>query len=152
MNIGAAYKPKAPSNKPVGLLAALSLPRQPVDAHIKILAGFSADIVSRLSTETHIDEVTICQLVGISRTTLHRKNKESKNVFSVEQSGKLYLFARALDAAMGLFNGDMQASIQWLKTPARALGGEPPMNMLTTPTGAEAVIDLIGRIEHGVVS
>lgn len=152
MNIGMSYKPKASLNKPIGLLAALSLPRQPVDAHMQILAGFPYDIVSRLSTETHIDKKTICQWVGISRSTYHRKNKEDKTVFSVEQSGKLYLLARALDAAQRLLNGDMTAAIHWLKTPARALDGECPLHMLTTPMGAEAVIDLIGRIEHGVIS
>lgn len=152
MNIGMSYKPKAARNKPVGLLAALSLSRQPVDAHMQILAGYPYDIVSRLSTETQIDERTICQWAGISRSTYHRKNKEDKAVFSVEQSGKLYLLAKALDAAQRLLNGDMTAAIHWLKTPARALDGECPLNMLTTPMGAEAVIDLIGRIEHGVIS
>lgn len=152
MNIGTAYKPKANTTKPVGLLAALSLPKQPIDAHMKILAGFSSDLVTKLSKETQIDEMTICQWVGISRATYHRKNKEDKKSFSVEQSGKLYMFAKALDAALQLFNGDMQAAVQWLKSPARALGGECPLQMLSTPTGAEAVIDLIGRIEHGVIS
>lgn len=61
MNIGMSYKPKAARNKSAGLLAALSLPRQPVDAHMQILAGYPYDIVSQLSTETQIDEKTICQ-------------------------------------------------------------------------------------------
>lgn len=152
MNIGTAYKPKGLIKKPLGLLASLSLPQQPVDAHNMILAGFSADIVSKLALETQLDEMTICQSVGISRATYHRKNKEDNNTFSVEQSGKLYMFAKVLDAAIQLFNGDMSAAVQWLKSPAKALGGERPLTMLSTPTGAEAVIDLIGRIEHGVIS
>lgn len=151
MNIRTAYKPKVPSNQPVGLLVALSLPKQSVDAHRQILAGFPFDIVSRLSTETDLDEKTICQWIGINRATYRRKNKEDKIILSVAQSGKLYLFVMVLDTAMQLFNGDMAATIQWLKTPARALDGECPLHMLTTPIGVEAVIDLIGRIEHGVV-
>ncbi|MGN4935351.1 type II RES/Xre toxin-antitoxin system antitoxin [Aeromonas rivipollensis] len=152
MILGTAYKPKLSIKKPVGLLVFLSLPKQPIDAHRKILAGFSSDIVVRLSSETQIDERTICQWVGISRATYYRKNKEDKKVFSVEQSGRLYILISILDATTRLFNGDMAAVLRWLKSPAKALGGESPLQMLSTPIGAEAVMDLIGRIEYGVLS
>ena len=152
MNVGTAYTPKTSARKPVSLLVALSLPKQPVDAHMRILAGFSSGIVAKLSSEIQIDEMVICQWVGISRATYHRKKKEDNTVFSVEQSGKIYMLIKLLDVAMPLFNEDVTAVIQWLKSPARALGGECPLQMLSTPTGVEAVIDLIGRIEHGVIS
>jgi putative toxin-antitoxin system antitoxin component (TIGR02293 family) len=152
MNIGTVYKLKAPVRMSVSLLATLSLPTQPVDAHMRILAGFSSDIVARLSSEIKIDEMTICQWVGISSATYYRKIKDDKKVFSVEQSGKFYMFVKVLDTAIPLFNGDVSAVIQWLQSPARALGGERPLQILSTPTGVEAVIDLIGQIEHGVIS
>lgn len=152
MNVVTAYQPKTSSKRPAGLLAVLALPRQPVDAHSKIMAGFPSDIVAKIAQETALDEATICKTIGISRTTLHRRSKEAGQAFSPEQSGKLYLFARVMDAAMRLFNGDKDAALTWLNSPARALGGERPMHMLTSPTGVEAVVDLIGQIEHGVVS
>ena len=152
MNVGAPYKPKASVRNPVSLLAALSLPKQPVEAHMKILAGFSSDIVAKLSSETNIDEVVLCQWVGISRANYHRKNKEDKKVLSVEHSGKIYMLVKVLDATKSLFDGDMPVVIKWLNSPARALGEECPLQMLSTPIGAEAVLDLIGRIEHGVIS
>lgn len=152
MNVGAAYKPKASVRNPVSLLAALSLPKQPVEAHMKILAGFSSDIVAKLSSETNIDEVVLCQWVGISRANYHRMNKEDKKVLSVEHSGKIYILVKVLDATKSLFDGDMSVVIKWLNSPARALDGECPIQMLSTPTGAEAVLELIGRIEHGVIS
>ncbi len=55
MNVGTSYNP--PKNlvgKPDGLLATLSLPKQPVDAHKETLAGFSYEIVKKLSIMTQI--------------------------------------------------------------------------------------------------
>ncbi|EKP0311577.1 type II RES/Xre toxin-antitoxin system antitoxin [Aeromonas sp. 23P] len=152
MSVGTAYKPKAISRNLDGLLVALALPRQAVDAHSQIMAGFPSDMVAKIAIETALDEATICKTVGISRTTLHRRSKNAAQLFSPEQSGKLYLFARVVDAAMRLFGQDKAAALSWLNSPARALGGQTPMQMLTSPTGAEAVVDLIGQIEHGVVS
>ncbi|WP_268844002.1 MULTISPECIES: antitoxin Xre/MbcA/ParS toxin-binding domain-containing protein [Aeromonas] len=43
-------------------------------------------------------------------------------------------------------------AMAWLHCPAKGLGGEIPMNILTTPSGVQAVVDLIGRIEHGVIA
>lgn len=152
MSVGTAYKPRVTNHRHDGLLVALALPRQAVDAHSKIMAGFPSDIVAKIAIETALDEATICKTVGISRTTLHRRSKDAAQSFSPEQSGKLYLFARVVDAAMRLFGQDKAAALSWLNSPARALGGQTPMQMLTSSTGAEAVVDLIGQIEHGVVS
>jgi len=41
---------------------------------------------------------------------------------------------------------------QWLEEPNRALGGATPMTMLDTDVGADAVRDVLGRIEYGVFS
>ncbi len=152
MNVGSQYKPKAWVRNPVSLLASLSLPKQPVEAHMKILAGLSYDIVAKLSSKTNIDEVVICQWIGISDANYHSKNKEDKKVLSVEHGGKIYILVKVLDATRSLFDGDMSVVIKWLNAPARSLGGECPLQMLSTPIGAEAVLDLIGRIEHGVIS
>lgn len=153
MNVGTSYKP--PKNlvgKPDGLLATLSLPKQPVDAHKETLAGFSYEIVKKLSIMTQIDEITICQLVNISYVTFTKRKIQRKNVLSSEQSMRLYVFIRTLDAALQLFDGDVSAAIQWLKSPSRALGDESPILMLSTPPGVEAVMDLIGQVKHGVIS
>ncbi|MEN3795870.1 antitoxin Xre/MbcA/ParS toxin-binding domain-containing protein [Aeromonas caviae] len=149
MNVGTSYNP--PKNlvgKPDGLLATLSLPKQPVDAHKETLAVLSYEIVKKLSIMTQIDEITICQLANVTFT----KGKiQRKNVLSSEQSIRLYVFIRTLDAALQLFDGDVSTAIQWLKSPSRALGDESPILMLSTPPGVEAVMDLIGQIKHGII-
>jgi len=55
-----------------------------------------------------------------------------------------------LEAAIALFEGDRTAADRWLTTPAWALGGVTPASLLGTPDGRQAVLDLIGQIEHGI--
>lgn len=40
----------------------------------------------------------------------------------------------------------------WLKTPKRALANKIPIELSKTKGGSEQVLDLLGRIEHGVFS
>jgi putative toxin-antitoxin system antitoxin component (TIGR02293 family) len=152
MNIGTIYKPKTIINKPADLMTALSLPKASVDAHRHILAGFSPDIIRMISLEMQIDKITTCRWIGINPTSHCKKNKEGKTIIPAELSGKIYIFARVVNMTVKLFDGDMLAATQWLRTPARALNGESPLSMLRTPIGAEIVMDLIGQIEHGIIS
>ncbi|MCC8420527.1 MULTISPECIES: MbcA/ParS/Xre antitoxin family protein [Photorhabdus] len=54
--------------------------------------------------------------------------------------------------AVDLFDGDKDKATQWMKRPVRGLGYATPESMLDTESGALDVINLIGRIEHGVIS
>lgn len=45
---------------------------------------------------------------------------------------------------------DNTKSIAWLHQPAKGLGGKMPAELLSTSVGVQAVVDLVGRIEHGV--
>nr|WP_259374668.1 MbcA/ParS/Xre antitoxin family protein [Pseudomonas aeruginosa] len=44
-----------------------------------------------------------------------------------------------------MFEGDQEAAEDWLHHPLPALGGVPPIQ-----APLEMVLDLIGRLEHGV--
>ena len=48
--------------------------------------------------------------------------------------------------------GTPEKADEWLVIPNRALGGATPLSMLGTKTGAQAVEDVLGRIEYGVFS
>lgn len=144
--------PKASVRKTASLLSTLSLPKQPFDAHIRILAGLPSDILSKLSSEIHVDEMVICEWIDISYATYRRKNKGDRKAFSVVHGGKIYMLVKVLDAIIQLFDRDISVAIQWLNSPARALGGECPLQFLSTPIGVEAILDLIGQIKHGVIS
>jgi putative toxin-antitoxin system antitoxin component (TIGR02293 family) len=57
--------------------------------------------------------------------------------------------ARVARRAAEVFEGS-DAALDWLKSPNRALAGETPLTLLDTEIGAESVLDVLGRIEHGV--
>jgi len=77
---------------------------------------------------------------------------EPKPRLSPEESDRAYRLAVILAAAVELFEGDEKAARRWLNTPAKALGGATPVSYLDTEAGADAVRDLIGRLEHGIIS
>ena len=54
------------------------------------------------------------------------------------------------DAALGYFDGKHYDAFEWLGHPSAALGGETPLERAKTPEGKQDVLDLIGRLEHGI--
>jgi putative toxin-antitoxin system antitoxin component (TIGR02293 family) len=45
---------------------------------------------------------------------------------------------------------DLDAAVDWLKSPNATLRGNAPLSLHDTDIDAEAVLDTLGRIEHGV--
>ncbi len=46
--------------------------------------------------------------------------------------------------------GTREAARDWLNTPNRALAGARPVDLLNTSDGEVRVLQVLGRIEHGV--
>ena len=126
----------------------------PLLAHSQIANGLTTDVIAELNRQLEMDVAFLCRVMGIDRTTFQRRAKNAdptKRTLNSEQSAKVYLFVKAMDAAIGLFEGNKQKALAWLGKPARSLGMVCPIDMLSTPAGVEAVLDLVGQIEHGVV-
>lgn len=68
------------------------------------------------------------------------------------ESRRLYGLIVALQASCELFEGDVQAARSFLCSPLRCFNSKTPLEMLITEEGTSAVIDLIGRLEHGIPS
>ena len=54
-----------------------------------------------------------------------------------------------LDRAVECF-GDFDKALEWLRTPNAALRGLAPVKVATDPEGRQAILDELGRIEHGI--
>ncbi|WP_409281276.1 antitoxin Xre/MbcA/ParS toxin-binding domain-containing protein [Pseudomonas defluvii] len=54
-------------------------------------------------------------------------------------------------AAHALCEGDVNVVMEWMKSPVRGLGSMHSLDMLGTTIETEALLDLIGRLERGVV-
>lgn len=46
--------------------------------------------------------------------------------------------------------GSLEKFMKWFNTPSQALGGKVPCDLVNLKTGAQMVLDELGRIEYGV--
>lgn len=68
-----------------------------------------------------------------------------------DESDRLYRLARIAGQAVVVL-GSNEKAVTWLRRPNRSLNGEAPLALLDTDLGARQIEDVLGRIEHGVVS
>ncbi|WP_233266249.1 type II RES/Xre toxin-antitoxin system antitoxin [Cobetia sp. L2A1] len=95
-----------------------------------------------------LESKELARYVVIPPATL--KRRADTGYFKPAEGDRLYRFAEVYKSAVDLFEGDKAKAKEWLLSPVRGLGGRRPVEMVATTAGAEAVLDLIGRLEHGV--
>lgn len=112
--------------------------------------GLPVAVFGKLATEIGTTQAALGKVIGLASSTLSRR-RQSKRL-SPDESDRLYRVASAYRSALQLFEGDRSAARRWLNEPAKALDGSKPIEYLDTEAGAEAVHDLILRLEHGVIT
>ena len=95
-----------------------------------------------------VDE--LAQLVHIPPRTYARR-VASKARLSLPEGERAVRIMRLYDQARQLF-GTHENTRQWLNAELPALGWRTPLDFARTEQGAREVENLIGRIEHGVVT
>lgn len=103
--------------------------------------------VDSLAKALRITQSELAVALGIPERTLVRRKKEG--TLNSEESAKLVRLARVIGRAEEVFE-DSDAALDWMKSANAALIGATPLSMLDTDIGAESVLDMLGRIEHGV--
>jgi Antitoxin Xre/MbcA/ParS C-terminal toxin-binding domain len=73
-----------------------------------------------------------------------------QNTRMVSEAG-LQSESETLIRALEVF-GSSDRAIQWMREENPALGNQPPIRAIQTEAGRKAVEDVLGRIEHGVIS
>lgn len=145
--IPATYKP-APS--PVSFWERVSIPSRGIQLHEALHSGFSYSVFERLAEASCMEKKALAEALSIAPATLSRRAKIKQ--FNKDESDRLYRFAEVFYASLELFESDETAAQQWLHSPILGLGNKRPIELLTTSAETEAVLDLIGRLEHGVVA
>lgn len=112
-----------------------------------IRRGIPSSAVDALTTFLLVSQTEFSDALDIPVRTLVRRKGEG--LLNSEESAKLVRVARVIQRAEEVFD-DPDSARDWLKTANTSLGGETPMSLLDTEIGAEAVIETLGRIEHGV--
>lgn len=82
------------------------------------------------------------------RTLARRRHRRR---LDADESDRLYRLARIAAQAVRVLGTEEKAAA-WLRRPNRALNGEVPLALVDTDLGARQIEDILGRIEHGVVS
>jgi putative toxin-antitoxin system antitoxin component (TIGR02293 family) len=85
----------------------------------------------------------------LPQRTIARRKKEQK--LRADESDRLLRLARVSAQAAATLGSDDKAA-QWLRRPNRALGNLAPLDLIDSDIGTRQVEDVLGRIEHGVVS
>jgi putative toxin-antitoxin system antitoxin component (TIGR02293 family) len=88
-------------------------------------------------------------LIGMSESTYNRRKKEDR--LTPGESEGVYRYAALLERAYTVFGDEENARI-WLNSPVRALGNRVPLEYAKTEPGANLVMQILGRLEHGSYS
>ena len=120
--------------------------RQPTLAEIR--NGLPTSFLDYLKDALEMTETQLADVVGIARQTLVRRKRQG--VLRRDEGDRAAMVTRMFNMALSCFDGNREHALDWLKHPNPALAGETPLERADTATGAEDVIDLIGRLEHGI--
>ena len=109
--------------------------------------GIPASKVSQIKERLQASDERMAKIVGVSRKTfITHANKKS---FNPQEAERILRVEEILDLAKDLIGSPAQVRV-WLEAPNRSLGGEAPFDLLVSPSGAEAVHDVLLRMRYGV--
>jgi putative toxin-antitoxin system antitoxin component (TIGR02293 family) len=114
----------------------------------EIREGISFAYIVTLQENLAASEQVISDVIKMSRTTLNRRKESGR--LTHEESDRAATVLRVYDKAVAYFEGDADAATRWLKHAAPVFGGETPLQHCDTATGAQEVIELLSRLEHGI--
>ncbi len=133
------------ANHPVARVLGLKA-RNLVDLTQQIEKGLPSKVLDSLGILLEVSQPYLADLLGVSVRTLQR----SKERLSPAVSDHLFRLGNLLDATLR-FHGSREAAVRWLKTPNIALGGVATIEYARTEAGSQALLDLLGGLEHGVI-
>ena len=98
------------------------------------------------------DEVSEKETRQITRTSVYLKpgeKRKSKKMLA-ERRADEKAEVSVLDRAVEVIGGKDEA-MRWMGTPVRALDYATPVSLLGDRKGREAILTVLGRLEHGVM-
>lgn len=112
--------------------------------------GLPFKTLELVGERTRLSVAGVAVLIDLPARTLVRRREEGR--LTANESDRLVRLARIFGLAIGLFEGDVDRAKAWFERPQRALGNVTPASAVRTDVGAREVEQLIGRLEHGVVT
>jgi len=128
----------------------VGLPPRGIELTRMLEAGLPVAVIDNIRHWSAMTRAEVMRVTGINERNIARRKSAGKSL-SPDESERIARFVRVMDAAVQLHGGSKEAATYWLSQPVKGLGNIP-ITMLTTESGALDVLDLIGRLEHGVFS
>jgi putative toxin-antitoxin system antitoxin component (TIGR02293 family) len=113
-----------------------------------IREGIPVETFSKIQLESGLSHPEFSQLLNLKIQAISRRKNHKLTQW---ESEKLLHFCKVMSRANIVF-GDQFKSAQWLRTSNPSLNSHTPASYLDTGIGAEIILNLLGRIEHGVFS
>ncbi len=123
----------------------------PTDFDLLNLArkGISKKSLLALAKQISLTIEEIASILHISERTLQRYAPTT--LVKTAQADKAIALASLYERGTTVL-GSKQAFSSWVKAPNFALNNQIPFNLLDTSIGFTMVLNLLGRIEHGIFS
>jgi putative toxin-antitoxin system antitoxin component (TIGR02293 family) len=124
-------------------------PRSEMDRVEMARKGISKKSLLRIAEISGVSIKDLAKMLPVSLRTIQRYNEG--DLLDPHVSDRAILIAEVLVKGLEVL-GSREKLQTWLQTPLSALGVRPPFSLLDTGIGARMVMDVLGRIEHGVFS
>jgi putative toxin-antitoxin system antitoxin component (TIGR02293 family) len=121
-----------------------------LDAERIVERGLPFRAIQRLASVSGLTFEQIKRAARLSAATFARRRQSG--VLLPEESERVLRLSRLFERAVDLFQNDRDGARQWLTMSIPALADRSPLDLARTEVGAREVEDLIGRIQHGVIS
>jgi len=126
------------------------LPARGLELTRLLKTGLPVDVLDNIRHWSAMSKADIMRFTGISERNVTRRKNAGKGL-SPDESERVARFVRVMDAAVQLFAGNKEDASHWLSSNVKGLGNTSPISLISTESGALEVLDLIGRLEHGVL-
>ena len=127
--------------------------RSPIEVHELIFEGLPRTTVLYMVGNMHEIKFDECMLaLNISSRTWHRMKanaSERSKPLDVDQSARVWKMAEILAKGEEVL-GTREEAEQWLTRQAIGLDSRRPIDLMTTPQGADLVKTLLEQMEYGV--
>lgn len=123
-------------------------PQSDMDLIKIVRQGLPSEGITILSDKFGISPGELSKYLHVSHKTLQRYKGKA---LDVKISERLLSLALVYSKGVEVF-GSEENSVSWFQSPVCSLGNARPLDYLDTIVGAEMIITLLGRIEHGVYS
>lgn len=110
--------------------------------------GIPMHTLHKIQTYTSLTSTELSQILPISERQLQRYKPD--HVLRKDITSHLIQLVELFERGYKVF-GKEKFPI-WIRSEILAFGNRKPMDVLDTPIGIQMVMDVLGRIEHGVYS